>query len=343
MEITIAYSTSEENVKYLWISASPLIQNISLNNTYRIVVLTDDISENAKEIIKSIGDGKSNIRFEFYDVKKYFPKSLQEGCFSVVTYYKFALLDVIPDTDKILYLDTDTIVMNDVAEMFATDVNGVYFAGVRDTAMFYGKENFLSLKKYYESEFGINNPANCINAGVLVMNLLELRKDYSMEKLIDIALSHRGRCFDQDVLNMIAHDKVRILSRKYNFFPDVDYENFISEDEIRDHKEASKNPVVIHYICSVKWNKISNRYSFYFWEKALGSPGAEEIWKKLCDYNDYLINDMGLNELRVLNGIYDGKVGVKFCLRCVKAMVIRFLRRTKSEKSAKKVLESAGE
>ena len=205
MEIVIAYSTDENYVKYVCVSVTSLLRHISSENTYRIIVLNDDISDKSQKIIASTGYGYDNVTFEFVNVKESFPQNMFVGWLSIAAYYRFALLDLFPEIDKILYLDSDTIILTDVAELFKTDITGYYLAAVRDLGISY---TYMSdndgLKEYLDDVLKLKVPTDYVNTGILLLNLKELRKDYNTKKLIEMAIYRAYRFVDQDIINIIA-------------------------------------------------------------------------------------------------------------------------------------------
>ena len=329
MEAIISYSTSELYAKYLCVSVTSLLKHSSSENTYRIIVLDDAICDKTKELIRNTGAGYDNVTFEFINAKKIVPQNLYTKRISVSTYYDLALMDLFPDIDKILCLDCDTIVMADVAELFKLDLTGYYFAAVRDLEMIYNFGNKNSQYKVYAKDvLKLNNTADYVNAGVVLFNFPEFRKDYNSKKLIDIAMSHSYKFFDQDVLNSVAEGKIYFLHPGWNFFGS---DLFLTEKGKEEYKKASENIAILHFAGKKPWEYVPRGYASYFWKYALESVSSEYVWNDFAKYIDYRINDIGLNERRVLEGVYEGKIDFKFYLRLVKAVVIGTFRKIKGK------------
>lgn len=97
----------------------------------------------------------------------------------------------------VLWLDCDTITDDDISDLFNTDLTGCYFAGVKE-------------------------PQNCsanytyINAGVLLMNLDEMRKDKFDDALINLLNTRPMMLPDQDAINTLGQGKIKPISGKYN-------------------------------------------------------------------------------------------------------------------------------
>lgn len=109
-------------------------------------------------------------------------------------------LDELPD--RILYLDTDVICRKDFSDFYYQDMDGVELAGVLD---YYGSWFFRKniLKRDY------------LNSGVLLMNMIELRKTGLLSKCRHMCTTKKMFMPDQSALNKLSVSK-RICERKYN-------------------------------------------------------------------------------------------------------------------------------
>ncbi|MBQ7346892.1 MAG: glycosyltransferase family 8 protein [Clostridia bacterium] len=99
--------------------------------------------------------------------------------------------------DKVIYLDTDTVLCDDIAKLYAEDVENYELAGVRD--------------RYGCHFFGINY----INSGVLLLNLKKIRETGLFRKALDACAQKKIFLPDQTAINRMAKRK-RILPRRYN-------------------------------------------------------------------------------------------------------------------------------
>lgn len=110
---------------------------------------------------------------------------------------RIACAKMFPNTDKMLWLDCDTIIDADISDLFSMNMEGYYFAGVKE------------LKK---SKGGFSY----INTGVLLMNLDKIRRDGIDDKLIWLLNSKKMDLPDQDAINLIAQGKILFLPSEYN-------------------------------------------------------------------------------------------------------------------------------
>lgn len=166
---------------------------------------------------------------------------------SVETYYRYLIADLLPNVDKILYLDGDLIVNKDISSFYHTDLGDCYFAGVTD--LWVEKTNHkkdLGLQKY-------------VNAGVLLMNLAKFRDDNLSQQLIakTALLWDKIKYQDQDILNIVCQDKILLVEDIYNF----------TMEHIKNDKSKAKKAYIIHYTGQKKpWGDKKVRFKS-LWQK----------------------------------------------------------------------------
>ena len=102
--------------------------------------------------------------------------------------------------DKIIYLDTDTIINNDIKELWDIDING-YEAGVVRDIMF---KNFVGFFNYF-------------NAGMMLLNLKEIRKSGAFDKASNLCVTKKLAFADQDALNNSIKKRL-MIPYKFNWF-----------------------------------------------------------------------------------------------------------------------------
>lgn len=154
--------------------------------------------------------------------------------FSNFTFARLFLPSIVEE-DKVLYMDTDTIVLNDISELWNINIDNYYVAGCKDYKIF-------DVEQYKNREHLFNY--KYINAGILLMNLKELRKNDIQKKFFESMNEKKYPLLDQDVINIICGDKKLYISNKYNYFDGNSNESF-DENKIKIiHYVGDKNPWV---------------------------------------------------------------------------------------------------
>lgn len=278
------------NDKYIPIFAAclhSLLEHISPENNYDIVLLSSDIRKETKEPLLQMTAAWTNVSLRFYDphhlIRDYDLRA--SGHISVETYYRFLIQEVLPQYDKVLYLDCDIIVMADIAELYRTDVEGYLLAAVRDPD-FLGQIHGASknTQKYVQKSFPMKNPDNYFQAGVLLFNEREMRKAYSLDQWLTFCTSPY-KYHDQDVLNLYCEGRVKYLDMAWNVLTDCDHTR-ISQVVVHapapireEYRLAYENPRIIHYAGHLKpWHKPTEDQAQHFWSAIKNTPFYEEAF-----------------------------------------------------------------
>ena len=122
--------------------------------------------------------------------------------------FKFFIPELLPNLDRVIYLDSDILIQSDLAELWQTDIASAYAAVVKDNQTITGRDKHLKW-------LGFNHAAY-FNSGVMLLNLARMRHDDMPKKLIDYRIHGKNRFMDQDALNMVFGDCVKYVSIKYN-------------------------------------------------------------------------------------------------------------------------------
>lgn len=127
--------------------------------------------------------------------------------FSNFCFARLALPSIVEE-DKVLYIDTDAIVLKDISSLWRYNLNENYIAGVKD----YGV-----LKNGVYDEFGFIG--KYVNSGFLIMNLKKIREDDIQKKWFKVINEKKLKYPDQDALNMVCQHKTAYIPSMYNYAP----------------------------------------------------------------------------------------------------------------------------
>lgn len=113
-----------------------------------------------------------------------------------MTLMRLALPEILPDEHRVLWLDVDTIVVDDISQLFETDLEGCYFGAAEEPS--HSQRPFV----YH-------------NAGVLLCDLDALRDGKYLE-LIRFVNGHKMDFADQDCINLACQKQIKVISPIYN-------------------------------------------------------------------------------------------------------------------------------
>lgn len=184
---------SKEKIK-LYIGTMDLTD---IDERYRPI--TETMRLEAEAVLKRANPDSSASIIDFGNS---FRRELAESKNIGTSYTPYTMIRLFADEleeldDKLLYLDTDVLIKGDISELYSTDLEGYHLAGALD---FIGK--FCHAPRY-------------LNAGVLLFNMKEMRRDGIFKKCRERCNSKKMLLVDQDAINKYAAKKL-VLSRRFN-------------------------------------------------------------------------------------------------------------------------------
>jgi lipopolysaccharide biosynthesis glycosyltransferase len=271
--IPIFFTVDDKYVPFLAVALQSLIENSSEKNYYLIKILYTSITEENQEKIKKYE--KENVNIEFVDLNYYINKIKNKlytrDYYSVTTYFRLFIPNLYPQYNKALYLDCDIVLLADVAELYNIDMGDNLVAAAPDDVI----QKIEVFQEYVEKVVGVADYRNYFNAGVLLMNLDELRKfDFQEKFLYSLEKIKFAVAQDQDYLNRLCKGRVKIISNVWDKMP-------ISNDtDTNDLK-------LIHYNLAFKpWHFEDILYKEYFWKYAKKTEFFDEIIKIRDNYTE---------------------------------------------------------
>lgn len=244
-KINVCLSCDDKYSQYAGVVIASILSNANKDDLLSIYILDGGISDIRKQQIlslKSIKDCEINfVAINPSDFDEY-KKVCTHKYITLATYYRLKLSTLLPEVNKIIYLDCDMVVNSSLEGLFNTDINNYYVAGVQDIN-----------KKM------INENPNYVNAGMLIFNLDLIRKDNVEEKFVKYTQENFEtiKCGDQTIINEVCKDKIKLLDETWN----VQSSNFTNRSSY------VKNPRIVHFVAKNKpWNGKSYSYhkNLYF-------------------------------------------------------------------------------
>ena len=283
--VAIAVAANDYFIPYCATFLKSMAEHSNSDKNYDILLLSQDVSDiNVKNVKKMLSAWK-NISLRVLDPSVLIDQYTFhiEGHFSKETYYRLVLPELLPNYDKVLYLDSDMIAMDDVAKIYDEDIDGYLLAACHDadTAGLYNGYR-KDKKEYTDKILKLKEPYQYFQAGVLLLNLKEFRKRYTTKQVLDFAVSEKWQLLDQDILNKLCEGAVKYIDMSWNVM--VDFAGIRINQIIalaprwlnEMYQEARKNPKIIHYAGPQKpWFEPEMDFGMQFWECARGTAYYE--------------------------------------------------------------------
>lgn len=282
-KINIAFSINDNYVDYATTTIFSILQN-NQKNDITFYILSSDISDNSKKIIKRLVSTSLGTKVIFVAIDKgqFDGLRLTIDYISKETYYRYALASLLPSVDKILYMDADILVIGDLSPLWDEDITAYYAAGVED----------LFIKQNYKQEVGFSDKDLYVNAGVLLLNLYKIRKDKIEANLYKETQQNKDILYqDQDVINIVFKGKIKQVENIFNFT----YSDTLA------YKEKYKDVIVVHYNGAVKpWTRFdSSSQSLFFFKKY---QQYDDMCRKIIQtYTDLFETKYGLLTYKTTN------------------------------------------
>ena len=274
--IPIFFAVDDGYIPFLAVTLQSIVEKSKKEYYYVVKILYTNISEENKEKINKYK--RENIEIEFvnlnYYIEKVKDKLYTRDYFSMTTYFRLFISNLYPQYNKAIYLDSDIVLLTDVVELYKEDIGDNLVGAVADDII---QKNEV-FQEYVEKVVGVASYKTYFNAGMLIMNLDELRKtDFQGKFLYLLETVKYSVVQDQDYLNRICKGRVKLLDKSWNVMPNATKD--INEADIK----------LIHYNYQYKpWHYDNIPYAKYFWDLAKKT----EFYNKLAEVKENFTDEM---------------------------------------------------
>ena len=197
-----------------------------------------------RRIVKILGGDLHSIPF---DTEKISCKLGISNHSSLIAYVKYFIADLV-DREKVLYIDSDTVINGDLKSIFSIELSGFPVAAVRDIDGSY-------------------------NTGVLLIDIAKWRELSISEQCLEICSNKKNEQLEledfknsQSIFNQLFQDNCLELDKRYNV--QVGYDLVAFYNHWQEHFNLEYDPIVIHYTTNRKpWNSsVSYRFREKWWD-----------------------------------------------------------------------------
>ena len=252
MKMNILITINKNYINQLKVLLYSILESNTEEN-FEIFIMHRDLNKaNREDIISNINNERCNITFVKIEEQQFKNLPVYQKRYPLEIYFRIFAAKYLPNNiDRILYLDTDTLVINSLKELYNMDFDGNYFIATTHVGKIFKKINDIRLDMEKEDKY--------INTGVILMNL-EVLRNLDMEKEIKEFVEKNSLKLilpDQDIISSLFGEHIKLVdSLRYNFgerewnkYNAKNLKNKIGLKWIR------KNTVIIHYYSKNKpWN-----------------------------------------------------------------------------------------
>lgn len=246
----VLYACDENYAPYTGISMNSLFENNRDLEHICVYLVQDHVSEENQNRWKKQAEdfGRELILVDASAIVEQIQKlGIPSYRGSYTTNFRMFFHTFIPEhVDRLLYIDSDTVITDSLAPLLTIDLQGAAVGVVRD-----------SLTTTYKEIIGMKAEDPYFNAGITFINVPEWKRQGITDKLLNHIKNVRARYCnpDQDLLNIVLKGSIYVLPPEYNFqpahraFSDKAYfgayrhVSYYSSEEL-DH--ARRNPKILH-------------------------------------------------------------------------------------------------
>lgn len=197
----------------------------------------------------------------------------------IETIYAKIFFERIGGVDKMLYIDSDTIIAGKLDDMWNADLTD-YYMGMVQTPTGAKAKKLL----------GIPQEMPFYNDGVALVNVSYCRQNKLIEKCLKVIEAFHGQppVLSEGCLNKVCLGHIRKLSLRYNMMAgvyqmmnrDIDYVMELLDYSPEDLQESFRRPVIIHFLAGF-YNRPWSRYCTHPLKEQFLSYKAMSPWKEL--------------------------------------------------------------
>lgn len=242
------------------------MKSLMLSQNYdtfiQFYLLISNMNDSDKEIINEIKKEHKNCNLQYFDMENRFKNlKVPKRMWSTAIFYRIILQDLFPTLNRILYLDTDTLIFKDLTKIYNYNISGKYYIGMLENG-----------PKYFFSKFNVSFN-NFINSGVLLCNLHELRKgkiSNNIKNFLEKNNNNLGFPINE-ALNFVTHKKNGYFNEEYvviGFCNEKAAYSYYKRSKIKMNitkvVNSFKDPYIYHFIIYPKPWKSIVKYKGYF-------------------------------------------------------------------------------
>ncbi|MDB5718460.1 MAG: glycosyl transferase family 8 [Sphingomonas bacterium] len=248
MRIACAFSTDDNYAEHLAVAITSLLQSNRAHQIDLHIVHHGVSPESLSRLAQVVAaHDHATVQFHTFDTTPYRHFRL-DNHITLASYFRLFLSDVLPaGIDRILFLDADIVVLDDIGPLWATPLDGALIGAVPDP--FAGGNN---------ARLGLPADHVYFNAGVLLIDLAGWRAEALLPRFVSyVERNHAILSYhDQDTLNAVLLGRIAYLSILWNFQARTRWRDAAALPMPRDAFERiRRHPAIVHYTTRRKpWN-----------------------------------------------------------------------------------------
>ena len=242
----IAYACNQPYAQYVAVSLKSLCdtQPQRPGAIWKIHILTDGITPKSEAQLASICALRQDFQLVVHVIRGEELQGLPTERFTHITYFRFFIADLIPDAERVFYIDTDCLILDDISAVFSLPLEKTIAA----VANPFDKKNKYRLNLSQSSCYFFAAP--------ILINISKWRQNNYTQQLIDWCHHHKEQLVypDLDALNVLLQDDVIQLPTRYNIVPlFLQVHLFSNKAFTTELRECLFSPAIVHFASCAPW------------------------------------------------------------------------------------------
>lgn len=272
--IWVAFGCDGEFAPHVGVVISSILRH-SAAGKFHFLVMHQGFSAAQKEALIALAPKEL---FTWIDMNAYdLPEYHVSNHISHATLFRLALEKMAPeDCHRLIYLDADLIVMGDLQELWDQDLNGAALGAIQDAGL---SPNMPNVEQHW-LDWVDDKDGVYMNAGVLLLDLDQLRRDGGFAEAMEIIAKHGADLpyQDQDAINRVFWNKSKRLPldwnvQRYQLLQPV--WPYLSKQS----RAAVRHPKIVHFTGPEKpWNLEGyHPWWWTYWDELARTPFFDEV------------------------------------------------------------------
>ncbi len=295
--MNIMYVSDENFAEITGVSLLSLLETNKHMGEIHVFIVEDQISkENKERLVQTAQAYNQQLDFipmpENEKLLEITPPTSRWKRNVFVRLFLGVLFSKYPEVEKVLYFDGDILITDSLEELWNTDITNHLGAACLEC-----------MSNFHKWAIGAKKTDNYINTGMLLMNVVEWRKQNIQDKLIRRIYERKGKVEypDQDIFNSTISNQFILVSPRYNLTA-LAYDFTYEEMRIyrkpqfgyskQEWEAAVASPAVVHFNTSFlsirPWFEGSKHpYAELWWEYHAHSLWKDTPLRKMKDFEKH--------------------------------------------------------
>lgn len=266
LTIKVCLAADKNYLQHLVVTMASILLKLNPGERVDFLILSDGSLEN-RHFKKVLGLAPSSVEVvNATELVHQYMELAYNPEWPISVNYRLLIPFLCPSDDRMIYLDSDTIVRTSLSGLWKIPLEGM-IAGVADTG-------FDHAGRLAGQGLSLSDPY--INSGVLLWNLEKIRADYS-ERLNAVAKRVPSPEFpDQDWINLMFESDKQLLDPSWNSMSHLFSEDWKPDDLYAPAQidKAQQQPDICHFTNIKPWTMTYNEHPYWFeyWEVLRHTP-----------------------------------------------------------------------